>query len=453
VDSNKENKVKPQVLVVGLGPGDERLLTSYAKTVLDQATTDGVLLLRTSKHPDCDKYLERGAISLDYIYEGNSDRQVVYRKISDFVVDFAISKSGVVYAVPGSPVVGEDSVANLLKRQSEVDIELIGSISFLDLVFTKLKFDPISNSLSIVDGEQFTKFGMDRSGPILITQTYSKEIMSKIKLAISDAYDLLGIDELYVTVLHHLGLDDEAIFDVSIDSLDTEYLVDDKGKFKISTDHLTTLFMNLPASPGKLLADLKETVDELRQKCPWDKRQTYESLTKNIVEECYELVDAARDIETTQDYNNLIEELGDLLFFVLIYGQIGQEEGTFNFNDILSELNNKLILRHPHIFEEPKDVELNQFLNNWETEKTKEKNRQSVFDGIPNSLPSLTLLTKVLKKASATGIDHSVLTEISDLDETQKIIMSLVKSNDDLESVVRELARKLMERAINLEKK
>ncbi len=446
------SKVQPSVKIVGLGPGDERYLLESTKKLLDDSLKKNCLILRTGRHPAAVTYVDNGAITLDSIYDISDDRQVIYGSIADFVVKFAKQHGEAVYAVPGSPAVGEDSVSILLNRKDEVKVDLVVGMSFLDLLFIKLGLDPIAGSVSIIDGEQFEIFGVDKSGPVVITQTYSSQVLSKIKLTVSDAFDLMNLDEITAVVLYHLGLDDEAVFEVGINDLDKEILTDKAGTVSVVADHLTSVYVDLPVTLFKMVADLKETVAELRQKCPWDKKQTFESLTKHVVEECYELVDAARNVEVTQDYNNLVEELGDLLFFVFIYSQIGEEHGAFNLNDIILELNAKLIARHPHVFKEIKDVNLNQFLRNWELDKVKEKNRDSIFDGIPTSLPGLNLLSKILKKSAASNIDVLKNIPESDLSSTEKILLELTQHNDDLESVARDLALKIKALAVITER-
>jgi XTP/dITP diphosphohydrolase len=150
---------------------------------------------------------------------------------------------------------------------------------------------------------------------------------------------------------------------------------------------------------GKLL----EIMDELRQKCPWDREQTFESLRKLTIEETYELGDAILQA----DMDEIKKELGDLLLHIVFYAKIGEEKNAFSIQDVIQSLNEKLIYRHPHIYGEvnvksPREVE-----QNWEALKLKEKGRKkkTVLEGVPSSLPALVKANRIQEKASGVGFD------------------------------------------------
>jgi tetrapyrrole methylase family protein/MazG family protein len=264
----------------------------------------------------------------------------------------------------------------------------------------------------------------------------------------------MKIDRIPVTVLYHLGLDDEQIFIADLNDIDQAEIHGSDGESfnkTIRPDHLTSIFIDLPKNLLQLFADLNETSTVLRQKCPWDKKQTFESLTKNVLEECYELIDASVDYQKTGECYNLIEELGDLLYFVMIYSLIGKDLGEFNLNDVIAVLNEKLIRRHPNIFTTPEEINLDNFLNKWESNKLVEKNRTSVFEGIPKDLPALALLEKALKKASAARIDYESLIDGLSLNSVEKVLLDLTIDNEGLESIARNLALKLINRSKEIE--
>ncbi|MFN3870890.1 MAG: nucleoside triphosphate pyrophosphohydrolase [Aquificaceae bacterium] len=141
---------------------------------------------------------------------------------------------------------------------------------------------------------------------------------------------------------------------------------------------------------------LLKIMEELRAKCPWDREQTHESLKKYLIEEAYELLDA---IDSKED-KKLKEELGDLLLQVVFHSQIAKERGAFDIWDVIRELNKKLVNRHPHVFgcEAPEEV-----LKRWEERKLKD--RESILDGIPKSLPALLRSKKLQDRASLVGFD------------------------------------------------
>lgn len=145
-----------------------------------------------------------------------------------------------------------------------------------------------------------------------------------------------------------------------------------------------------------------DTLDILRVKCPWDRKQTNESLRPNTVEEVYELCEAL----INNDSANIRKELGDVLLHILFYSKIGEENGAFDIADVADALNSKLIYRHPHVFGEVKaenahDVELN-----WEQLKLREKGgNKSVLAGVPSALPAMIKADRIQEKAANVGFD------------------------------------------------
>ncbi|MDD6890713.1 MAG: nucleoside triphosphate pyrophosphohydrolase [Bacteroidales bacterium] len=149
---------------------------------------------------------------------------------------------------------------------------------------------------------------------------------------------------------------------------------------------------------GRLL----DVLDELRVKCPWDRKQTNESLRPNTIEEVYELCDALmRD-----DRKNICKELGDVLLHVLFYAKIGSETEAFDIKDVCDQLCDKLIFRHPHVFGEVKADTAEKVSENWEQIKLKEKDgNKTVLSGVPAALPSLIKAYRVQDKARNVGFD------------------------------------------------
>lgn len=145
-----------------------------------------------------------------------------------------------------------------------------------------------------------------------------------------------------------------------------------------------------------------DVLDELRVKCPWDKKQTNESLRPNTIEETYELCDALmRD-----DKREICKELGDVLLHVAFYAKIGSETGDFDIKDVCDRLCDKLIFRHPHVFGEVQVDNAQQVIENWEQLKQKEKDgNKTVLGGVPAALPSLIKAYRIQDKARAVGFD------------------------------------------------
>lgn len=141
-------------------------------------------------------------------------------------------------------------------------------------------------------------------------------------------------------------------------------------------------------------------MDELREKCPWDKKQTIESLRHLTIEETYELCDAILD----KDMPNIKKELGDVLLHIVFYARIASETNDFDIADVINSLCEKLISRHPHIYGDVQVENEQQVKENWEKLKLKEGNK-SVLSGVPNSLPSLIKASRIQEKARAVGFD------------------------------------------------
>lgn len=162
---------------------------------------------------------------------------------------------------------------------------------------------------------------------------------------------------------------------------------------------------HIPKMNKKLQAfdKLLTIMDELREKCPWDREQTFESLRKLTIEETYELGDAI----LKNDLEEIKKELGDLLLHVVFYAKIGEEKHAFDIADIIQNLNEKLIYRHPHIYGETEVDNAREVEQNWESLKLKEKGRKkkTVLEGVPTSLPALVKANRIQEKASGIGFD------------------------------------------------
>lgn len=149
---------------------------------------------------------------------------------------------------------------------------------------------------------------------------------------------------------------------------------------------------------GRLL----DVMDELREKCPWDKKQTNESLRPNTIEETYELCDAL----IKNDSINISKELGDVLLHIVFYSKIGEEKGDFDIADVCNKLCDKLIFRHPHVYGDVQANTANEVLQTWEQIKTKEKDgNKTVLSGVPDALPSLVKAYRIQDKARNVGFD------------------------------------------------
>ncbi len=157
------------------------------------------------------------------------------------------------------------------------------------------------------------------------------------------------------------------------------------------------------AGISKSFLDLVEIMDTLREKCPWDKKQTIHSLRSNTIEELYELVDAIIE----EDWQGIKEELGDLLLHVLFYAKIGTEQGEFTLQDSIEGISKKLIHRHPHIYGDVKADDEETVKKNWEQLKLQE-GKKSLLEGVPNSLPAMVKAFRIQQKVKQVGFEWEI---------------------------------------------
>ena len=162
--------------------------------------------------------------------------------------------------------------------------------------------------------------------------------------------------------------------------------------------------MNQPDKYTESLAafrHLLEIMDELREKCPWDREQTFDTLRNLTVEETFELADAILE----KDYPDMCKELGDLLLHIVFYSKIASEQNLFEVKDVINQLCDKLIRRHPHIYGEVKADSANQVHENWEKIKLQTEGNRSVLGGIPSGMPAITKAYRIQDKVSGVGFD------------------------------------------------
>lgn len=402
------------IYIIGLGPGDAGLITLDAFRLIAHARR---LILRTAIHPSV-AYLDEQHISyeaLDHFYEEGASFDAVYHNITSYVLQ-AAKEGDVVYAVPGSPVVAEYTV-QLLEAEGlkqGVIVQVLPGMSFLEVMYTALRFDPV-NGLSIVDSSEVDAIPRDLATPLIITQVYNRKVASDVKLALMDLYG----DEYEATLVYHVSLPDQKLEKVKLYELD-----------RLDTiDHLTSLFLPTPPiahqDDGEDLREddatmpfdmtpLVNVMARLRGEngCPWDKSQTHKTLRRYLLEEVYEMLDAI----DTNDVDGIREELGDILYQVVIHARIAEEEGLFDAQDIVGDVCRKMIRRHPHVFG-PKGLENgSKSMVNWDRLKQGEQRQQHnhLLDGVVPGLPSLLAAYKLQEKSAKVGFEWNTAEEVMD---------------------------------------
>lgn len=183
-----------------------------------------------------------------------------------------------------------------------------------------------------------------------------------------------------------------------------------------SVDEESLLRAGAPASHPEF-DRLVRTIWRLRQDdgCPWDRVQTHESITKNLIEEAYEAVDAIR----AHDVAHVREELGDVLMQVLLHAQIADDEGEFTLDDVCRELNEKLVRRHPHVFGDARATSPEEALGAWDSIKRREREAEreaprGLLDSVPRSLPALMQAQKISRRAAGVGFEWDTVADIWD---------------------------------------
>jgi tetrapyrrole methylase family protein/MazG family protein len=388
----------PRVVVAGLGPAGADLVPERAREALRGARR---VFVRTSRHPAVES-LDVEHSSFDELYERAGDYESLYREMARVLRDAAVEarregEGYVAYAVPGSPFVAERSVA-LLREEPDITIEIVPAPSFLDLAWDRLGVDPLEAGVQVVDAQDFAATAAGRYGPLLVGHCHSRAVLSAVKLAVEHPEGVQAV------VLHHLGLPDETVRSVPWEELDRV----------VDPDHLTSLWVPALAAPvAAELVRLEELVRTLRQRCPWDRRQTHGSLARHLLEEAYEALDAIETLDAldaaepeapSRAVGHLEEELGDLLFQVVFHCVLAAEEGRFTLADVAREVHDKLVGRHPHVFGDVVAETPEAVAERWEQLKKAEKGRTSVTEGIPEALPALALAATLQRKAESLGL-------------------------------------------------
>jgi len=415
------------VVVVGLGPAGPELLSEAARSAL-AGVPAAARFLRTSRHPAASAV--EGASTFDHRYEAAATMDEVYGGIVGDLVAAAARHGRVAYGVPGSPLVAERTVELLRVRAAagEVTLEVVPGLSFLDLAWGRLGIDPLAAGVRLVDAHRFAVEAAGDRGPLLVAQADSAFTLSDVKLAVDDGP--------IVTVLQRLGLPDERVTEVAWHDLDRE----------VETDHLTTLWVPQLAAPvAGELERLRATVRALRERCPWDREQTHQSLTRYAVEEAYEVVEAIDALGSdhgADEIDALADELGDLLFQVVLHASIAEQAGWFNLADVAAGVDAKLVRRHPHVFGGLEVADAGEVIRNWDAQKKLERpERTRPLDGIPAGLPALLLAAKALRRAGALGGEATV-SEVEAGDELLEAVTRLAAGGVDVEAALRRAVRR-----------
>lgn len=375
------------ITITGLGPGSlDRVPSPVRDMLLDQART---VVVRTASHPAAGELASmREIVSCDDLYEASEDFDDVYSAIADRVVSLA-HDGPVVYAVPGSPMIGEFAVRKILERVDGV--EVVPAESFVDAVLAEVGYDPLDRGLQILNGHSLPDpLVLDK--PTVVGHLDRPEILA-------DALDSIGrviAAEAPVTLLSGVGAPDAMVVTAPVDDIDAAL-----------AGLRTSLFVDAP--PTGLIGAV-QVMRRLRHDCPWDREQTHQSLVKNLVEEAYELIEAISRLPDDEidwvAYSAVEDELGDVLLQVLFHEAIAREVGGFDIDGVAGVMRDKLVRRHPHVFGDVEVADASEVKQNWDRIKEEEAGRgDSARDGVPAGMPAMQRASKVQNRAAKVGFD------------------------------------------------
>ncbi|NQS92193.1 MAG: nucleoside triphosphate pyrophosphohydrolase [Chloroflexi bacterium] len=388
-------KLQPDIIILGLGPGDPAYLTLRASAVINQSRE---IYLRTRDHPTVAGLPEGLEIhSFDSFYEEEEIFENVYQRIAKEIITLAKKMPGVVYAVPGDPFIAEDTPALILTlaKAEDLVVEVVPGVSFLEPTFAALERDPLPQ-VTILDALEMQKayyppFPPDK--PVLIVQIYSQEIASNVKLTLMAVYP----DDHQVSLIHDAGTPAQTLEKLPLFELDRSKLIKNR----------TAIYVP-PLADGTSLESFLEIIAHLRspEGCSWDREQDHQTLRPNLLEETFEALEAIDG----DDPAAMEEEFGDLLLQIVLHAQIASEYGEFTMGDVIRGIYTKLIKRHPHVFGDLDLDEPDVVLENWEKIKAKERElngqpEKGMLDGVPASLPALTQAETYQKRAARVGFD------------------------------------------------
>ncbi|NNK91351.1 MAG: nucleoside triphosphate pyrophosphohydrolase [Acidimicrobiia bacterium] len=430
-------RVTTFVTIVGLGPAGLDRLSSDVRRLL--TAPDVTVFLRTRAHPAAAELLEirDDIVAGDDLYDAADDFEQVYGALADRVL---AGDGHVVYAVPGSATVGERSVTEVKRRAGSTPVEVVPGESFLELAFERAEVDPIADGVQVVDGRALPD-PLPFHVATIITQVDRPEVLADVATRLGQVLP----PDFRLMVLDSLGSDDERVSDVALSALTTE-----------PCGPRTSLVVPAAAVGWH---GLVHTNRRLRQECPWDAKQTHRSLVSHLIEETFEAAEAIDRLGSEApggdpdfgEYAVVEEELGDVLLQVVFHATLAREVGAFDVEEVAEAIRRKLVHRHPHVFGDVTADSADEVLVNWERIKAEEKQRASLMDDVPPTLPALSRAEKLQRRAASVGFDWDDLGPVLDkISEEMDELTAAVGDHDaathelgDVLFAVTNLARKL----------
>lgn len=379
------------ITIIGLGPGSlDRVPGPVRSLLLDTTTT---IVVRTRHHPAAAELADlRDVIFCDDLYEADT-----FADVYDAIAERVGAVDGpVIYAVPGSALVGEFAVRRILSASP--DATVIPGESFVDAMLAIVSYDPLDRGLQILNGHELPDpLILDK--PTIIGHLDSEETFGDVL----DAVSRVVPEGAVVTVAAGAGSSDAEVVIGPIPDVDTAM-----------AGLRTSLFIDV--EPGGMVGAV-HVMRRLRDECPWDRDQTHQTLLKNLVEETYELIDAIEKLDGEDDwvgYAAVEDELGDVLLQVLFHEAIARERGAFDIDGVAEVLRQKLVRRHPHVFGDVEVSDADEVKRNWDRIKTEENGGEpdSALDGIPSGMPAVQRASKLQNRAAKIGFDWDEASQV-----------------------------------------
>lgn len=343
-----------KIEIVGLGAGDWNQLPVGIFRKLQEHEN---IFLRTKEHPVVEELAKAGINYRDFddLYERESSFEMVYQEIAQELLTEAKEKD-VLYAVPGHPMVAEDSVKLLLHNTEEISVEVLGGKSFLDDFFQAVDVDPIEG-FQLVDGLSMHSDYLNLNSHLIIMQVYNDLVAGDVKLELMEKYP----DEHQVALVDAAGTSQERVEWIPLYEMDRM-----EGVHNLLSVYIPPLAVD---EQTKSFATTQTYMDAIGAGDIWVQAQNHETLLPYLMEETAEVGKAIKE----DDVDNLVEELGDVLLQVFYHAGYGETQGTFSMEDILEALNRKLRRRHPHVFDDYPVNSIEDIDVMWQTIKEKEK--------------------------------------------------------------------------------
>ena len=395
--------------IVGLGPGAPRALTTGAVEHLRAAP---LVVLRTARHPALRHIALRGEVrSFDDLCDQADGVDGLCERIATEVLDLAVEVPGLVYAVPGHPLVGDATVADILRQAPGCGIRPVvePAVSFIEAACAAVQYDPlrglqVHDALALPPPDR-----INASVPLLLAPLHDQRMAAAARAVLAARYPLN----------HQVQL--VPLADGVVAAQPRLVPLGDIGSAAVAWegDRLTALWVPAlaPERDMRSAVTVREIMARLRAPdgCPWDRAQTRQTLKRHLLEETYEVLEAIDADDTAE----LCEELGDLLLQVYFHAQIAAEEAAFTFADVVGALGEKLVRRHPHVFGDQAAADAEQALANWEQIKQAErrakgKERSSLLDRVPSSLPALAAAQALGERAATVGFDWETVRGVFD---------------------------------------